>query len=358
MKTTKINYYISENYIPDWTLEDAFRELHQNFKDYGEYNIEVVNKDPLTDYVLLSNSFDPKSTDLLIIGESNKSENQIGKYGEGLKMAALVLLRNGYECIVHTNTFKATFLLVDNVTTSIKTLGVSIQEYSEEPRLAEEATFNVQITTPVNSFNTYTEQIIKPEDILHTREGYGSIVNKTKGDIYVGDLFVCNLKSFNYAYNLYPKNISLDRDRKVPKDFDVKWNISKIQETYEEFDKIGKSADVKFATIPPSLVHTYKPKLIGDKIVFVTDVVNKEGEQKVAIVSDNFNYQLSTHSYFSQIVFKLKKLITSSLGVDELAKNFLNKYCNGEESRKEFKILMHRFGITFEEVKKLDDLPF
>lgn len=349
MKLTQINYYISENYIPHWTIEDAFRELHQNFKDYGEYNIEVVNKDPETDFILLSNSFDPKSTDLLIIGESNKSENQIGKYGEGLKMAALVLLRNNYECVIHTNTFKATFLLVDNLTTKIKTLGVNIHEYSEEPRLAKDATFNVEITAPVNSFTTYNNSIIKPEDILHTREGFGSIVDKPKGDIYVGDLFVCNLKPFNYAYNLYPKNITLDRDRKVPKDFDVKWNISKIQETYKEFDKIGKSADVKFATIPNNIVPYYKPKLIADKIVFVTDVIDKEGNKKVTAVSDDFNHQLTTHSYFSQIVFKLKKLITSSLGVDELAKNFLNTYCNSENSKKEFKILMHRFGITFED---------
>ena len=90
-------------------------------------------------------------------------------------------------------------------------------------------------------------------------------------------------------------------------------------------------------------------KLIADKIVFVTDVIDKEGNKKVAAVSDDFNHQLTTHSYFSQIVFKLKKLITSSLGVDELAKNFLNTYCNSENSRKEFKILMHRFGITFED---------
>ena len=39
MKQTVINYFISENYIPDWTVQDAIREIYQNFIDYGEYSV-------------------------------------------------------------------------------------------------------------------------------------------------------------------------------------------------------------------------------------------------------------------------------------------------------------------------------
>jgi len=80
MKVTTINYFISENYIPHWTIEDAYREIYQNFIDYGEYNIDITKLNPEIDLVFISNSFNPTNTDLLIIGESNKSDKQIGKW--------------------------------------------------------------------------------------------------------------------------------------------------------------------------------------------------------------------------------------------------------------------------------------
>lgn len=196
MKTTLINYYISENYIPHWSLEDAYREIHQNFKDYGLHNIEILNveKQPDLDIVIISNSFKPDSTDLLIIGESNKNDKQIGKYGEGLKMAALVILRNKGALKINSDKFSANFILIENDTTSIKTLGVDIREYSRDiPLFDKDNSFQVELILPAGSFKEYQESIITPIDAIHTRENYGSIVNKPKGNLYVGDLYVCNI---------------------------------------------------------------------------------------------------------------------------------------------------------------------
>lgn len=337
-----INYFISENYIKDWTLEDAYREILQNFIDYGDYNIDINAKET-SDFISIGNTFNPNSTDLLIIGESNKENNKIGKYGEGLKMAALVLLRNGYSLAIYTNTFSAKFVIIDNPTTTIRTLGVELSNPYDGKQVNS---FDLRFSAPRNSFQAYTETLIKPEDLLHTREGHGSIVNREKGNLYVGGLFVCKLAKLNYAYNLLPKNIELDRDRKVPRDFQVKWDISKIQETYEEFDRVGKSEDVTYSTIPDSYIPNYIPKISNGKVTFVTKVKNENGNDEEVEVSDRYKQQLMSESFFRKMVIKLTGFITNSLGITEAAINFRTKYCHSDQAKREFNQLLARLGVN------------
>lgn len=346
MKQTLINYFISENYISDWTIQDALRELYQNFIDYGEYQVDIVNKEEGFDNYIFSNNFEPESTDLLIIGDSNKTETARGKYGEGLKMAALVILRNEGRLLINTTHFSARFILVDNEYTNIKTLGVIIDESLLGLKVNN---FDVSIWIPEGEIAKYQDKLIKPIDVIHTKEGYGSIVNKPKGSLYVGGLFVCVLNDLNYAYDILPKHIQLDRDRKVPQNFEVKWAISKIQETYTEFDPTGKSQDVSYSNIPNTHISKYTPKIKGDSVIFTTIVKTKEGEKEVE-VSNRFNEQLTNENFFSRMVFNLKRLIASSLNIDQMAIKFRKEYCHSNDSKDQFDVLMFRLGI---DIKKL-----
>jgi hypothetical protein len=352
MKSTVINYFISENYISDWTIEDALREIYQNFIDYGEYSVNKSEHTEVTDKVIFANAFEPQSTDLLIIGDSNKTEASRGKYGEGLKMAALVLLRNGGHLSINTTNFSAMFLLLDNETTKIKTLGVIIEEPRSNLKVNN---FDLFITLPIGVFDAYQKKLIVPTDVLHTNENYGSIVNKPKGNLYVGGLYVCHLKELNYSYDLLPKRISLDRDRKVPQNFEVKWTISKIQETYTEFDPTGKSEDVIYSAIPEKYNTSYTPRVRGNKVVFTTKVINEQGEEKEIEVSDRFNSQLEHSGFFEKLVFKLKSFIASSLNIDQLALKYRQDYCHGMQAEAHFDSLMLRLGVDIKKLVKIDN---
>lgn len=344
---TKINYFISENYIKDWTVQDALRELYQNFIDYGEYTVEKVGEVGNYENYIFSNAYAPNSTDLLIIGSSEKTNESRGKYGEGLKMAALVIVRNGGTLMINTDTFSATFSLLINETTETRTLGVIIND--PLPNLKVNS-FDVFISIPKEEFTFYQNKLIVPTDILHTNENYGSIVAKPKGNLYVGGLFVCTLKDLNYSYDILPKHISLDRDRKVPQNFQVKWTVSKIQETYTEFDPTGKSEDVIYSDIPTDLKVNYTPRVRGNKVVFTTPIINEEGEKVDVVVSDRFIEQLENSSFFSKIVFKLKSFIASSLNIDQLAIKFRKEYCHSKDAEIHFDNLMLRLGVN---IKKL-----
>jgi hypothetical protein len=100
----KIELTIAIDYVRDWGLFEALRELFQNSIDgqnspdfleskmirryYKKHNIFLIGN---------HNAFLQKKT--LIMGNSKKAgqENQIGNYGEGYKLALIVLLRNGYK---------------------------------------------------------------------------------------------------------------------------------------------------------------------------------------------------------------------------------------------------------------------
>ena len=353
MKPTTINYFISENYIPDWTVQDAIREIYQNFIDYGEYSVNKISVDKDYENVIFSNDFEPDSADLLIIGDSNKTSTSRGKYGEGLKMAALVILRNGGKMVINTTTFYAEFSIITNTNTNIKTLGVTITEPSLYTKVSK---FDLWITLPINEFEAYQDKLIKPIDVIHTTEEYGSIVNKPKGSIYVGGLFVCVLNDLDYAYDIQSKHVSLDRDRKVPQNFEVKWAISKIQETYTKFDITGKSEDVTYSNIPDEYKVLYTPKIREGRVTFVTPIKNEEGEVVEVEVSPRFKEQLENSSMFSKILFKLKSFIASSLNIDQLALKHRKNYCNSKDAREDFDALMLRLGIDIEKLLSKEEV--
>ena len=98
-----MEYPISSNYVSAWTVQDATRELLQNAMDSGEWRVEadgsLVNKGTLR-------------PEHFLLGCSEKtSSDAIGQFGEGLKLALLVLARNGYTVSINTLTFGCALLM-------------------------------------------------------------------------------------------------------------------------------------------------------------------------------------------------------------------------------------------------------
>lgn len=87
---------ISPNYVSNWGIKEAIREILQNAID-GETNgyekIVDYNGDTLN---ITSLGVNLQAKDL-ILGCSSKDDQDgmIGKYGEGFKLALVVLLRKG-----------------------------------------------------------------------------------------------------------------------------------------------------------------------------------------------------------------------------------------------------------------------
>ena len=233
-----LKYGMGINYLSNWTYLDAIREIFQNFFDYGEYeliesetymknDIEMIN-------ITIQNNYKPKDFEFLKIGISNKNETDIGKHGEGLKMALLILLRNDCEASVMFSNYKIIPKIINE-----KLIGNIFSLFVLNNKI-EIDKFIITFEVPKQQWMLF--DYIKEEDIIFSNH-IGAIVNKPKGNFYVGGLYVSTFDNLSLAYDIKPQFIELDRDRKTPKAFDVTYYTSKIKSKYGK----GKLNDLNYS---------------------------------------------------------------------------------------------------------------
>lgn len=183
-----ISYPITANYVADWGLKEAVREIIQNAIDAG--GLEVTH---MTNCTLIMNegSF---SKDALLLGNSIKAEGSIGKYGEGMKLAMLVLTRLEIDHCVMSGDYCYKGVFTDS--------GFSQPTFSISCEALESP-----MDTTLFRINADLQELIK-EVYKPQTEG---IVDK---DLYVQGLLVCDLPGFKYGYNMPKGTVELDRDRR------------------------------------------------------------------------------------------------------------------------------------------------
>jgi len=99
---------LSPKYIPSWGKWEAFRELMQNVIDrkheYEKAEI-IFNYNTQKQRIVIGNKFSVLDKKTLVMGETTKAndDEMIGQYGEGYKLAMLVLLRLGTRIRIRTS---------------------------------------------------------------------------------------------------------------------------------------------------------------------------------------------------------------------------------------------------------------
>ena len=96
---TKIELTIAPNYVPSWGIVEAIRELFQNALDQQEQypdNEMDWSYDEDEQKITISNKTSTLTAQTLLLGATSKAGDvsTIGQFGEGYKIATLVLLRN------------------------------------------------------------------------------------------------------------------------------------------------------------------------------------------------------------------------------------------------------------------------
>jgi hypothetical protein len=225
-KVTALELSLSRRYVSDWGAEEAVREILQNAIDRQAdgAEVEVSYARETLSVRTLGASLD-RST--LLLGESGKDDDRyIGKYGEGYKLAMLVLTREGHRMSITTGGERWVPVFRDSEAFGGETLQLDIYDDGED---GEYTQFDISGISPA-MMRSFREKFIALDrfmgcDIGAKRESeYGTILleSRFKGKFYVGGLFVQEDTQFAYGYDFLPEHVSLDRDRKAINYYELK----------------------------------------------------------------------------------------------------------------------------------------
>lgn len=234
---SKIELTISPNYVPKWTYVDAIRELFQNALDQETQNPDNKaswNYNESTGQLTISNKTSKLDASSLLLGQSTKADDKatIGQFGEGYKIAALVLLREGKTITFYNSgakeIWRPRFVKSRRFGTNILTF------FTEKiPVWERKQSSDLDIVIGEITMDEYYNHIVPSNLRLRTdyevieKTEYGEILD-LPGQVYVNGLFICQYAPYKYGYNFKPKYISLDRDRKMVNNFDLEWMASKM----------------------------------------------------------------------------------------------------------------------------------
>jgi hypothetical protein len=124
-----LQYPISGNYCRTWTVVEALRELIANAID-SLAEVEISFK---KDILTITDKGEGFSTRSLVIGESEhgKSDQQIGQFGEGLKIAMLVLAKKKNTWRLSSTQFGIPEIRMRDNGLGVETLEVGISQSPE-----------------------------------------------------------------------------------------------------------------------------------------------------------------------------------------------------------------------------------
>lgn len=230
---------LSPSYVGSWNVSDAVREIFQNAIDQQTVdpdNAMFFKYVPETNVLLIGNKSSVLNKRSLLLGESTKADdvNTIGQFGEGYKIAALVLLRLKRRLTIYNYGAREvwTAKIVDSRRYGAKILVFDIDEklfWQKTPD--NDLTFKIECITPQDYADIVMSNLHLQDNLnIDTLEAspYGRILRgeQYKGRIYVNGLYVSQAEGMFYGYDIKPAYLELDRDRRLVKEFDLQWRTS------------------------------------------------------------------------------------------------------------------------------------
>lgn len=243
---TKYELSLTPDYVPDWGLVEAMRELFQNALDqqtvapdnemFYEYHEDVQSFHIGNKLSIL----EPKS---LLLGATSKANDAktIGKFGEGYKIAALVLTRLGKKVTFFNYGAREVWRFRFSKSRKYESTILVCEVDKKFPWAAvpnNNLTIVVEGITEEESFEIgeYNLHMQEGMNFWQTAKGRILLDNDLKGKMFVNGLYVSTNADFHYGYDFKPDQIQLDRDRRLIQDFNLKWTTSQMWTSFRDED--------------------------------------------------------------------------------------------------------------------------
>jgi hypothetical protein len=260
----KFELSLTPDYVPGWTIVDAIREIVQNAVDqetkdpdnrmYHKYEVGTQ-----TLYIGSRNSSLERRT--LLLGSSTKTDDKatVGQFGEGYKIAALVLTRLGKKLTIRNHAKKeewyCRFVKSTRYGADVLTFFIETGAFWTK-MLDSNLVFSIQGITPEEWEEVASSNLhFQPKgEFAESHKGSVLFDPKFKGNIYVNGLYVTHYEKYAYGYDFKPGELDLDRDRKLVSDFALSWLASNVW--------AGLSTELAYANIIAQLLKEEAPDVL------------------------------------------------------------------------------------------------
>lgn len=232
---------LSPDYCSDWTPSNAIRELLQNALDDPSTFQYGFDDDTL--HITSVGVELPLRT--LLLGNTTKSSesDSVGGFGEGYKIAMLVLVREGYDVTIYNGSkiWTPVYEYCDTYESDVLTV------------LERELHDNSDLTFIIDGIDEdLKEEII--DSCLYLQGDLGEVLEGSRGRVlldrpnklYVGGLYVTDTQ-MNYSYDFHPSVLKLNRDRQAVSGWDLSWATGSL---WNEVSDSDTRAEMLFEKCP------------------------------------------------------------------------------------------------------------
>lgn len=236
---------LSKDYVRHWGVREAVRELIQN----------AIDSPAEFEYTLFADGLSLRSRGVtldratLVLGVTSKADDDraIGSFGEGYKIALLVLARCQKVTAVvngdvvwqpefrHSQNFGTELLHI--VEFPLRGPGGADPDRASVGRDLEFRIFGLdgdELAGIVESCLIMQEPMADAITV-----GQGRILPSRPGKLYVGGLFICDTE-LEYGYDVNPQYIQLERDRQTVSNWDLKTLTRDMWFATEQHDQVAE----------------------------------------------------------------------------------------------------------------------
>ncbi|WP_419795080.1 hypothetical protein MYA83_12490 [Pseudomonas palleroniana] len=317
---------LSRDYVGHWGLKEAVRELIQNALD-SESPFEYAFAQG---QLFITSRFARLEASTLVLGSTSKSDRDdaIGSFGEGYKIAMLVLTRNGFGVTVlngnkqwapefrHSDQFDAEVLCINETPAHRPNQGVEFIISGITAEHEEEIRGMCLRMQPAMS------------DVIGSK--YGHILPSRPGKLYVGSLYVCDTE-LTYGYDILPEYLKLERDRQTVCGWDLRqvsknaWidtgQLDEVAEMIEkgipdvEYVEYGTTELVKEACY--RLFQKKHPGAIAVKSQEELTALVKKGMTNTVVVRSAFHSQVANSTSYREHITHIVAIQTPRDALEE-----------------------------------------
>lgn len=228
----KIETTIEEPYVDHWGAKEGIREVVQNGKDAETEFGAKLDVRWKNNTVRVENIGCVLDRTAILMGRTSKKgrTDMIGKWGEGLPIGCLAIVRAGYEVRIRTGSE----VWIPRLEESSKFEGASVlvfeiltgRKYRERVCVEIHGVDREEWTTIRSRFLFLAKP--KKADIIETDVGDLLLGSQYRGQLYIKGIFVQHDDSLTHGYNY--RHADYDRDRRMVEDFDKRSNNRRIWE--------------------------------------------------------------------------------------------------------------------------------